>query len=172
MKANVTYQNIGTHWLVILNGAEEDIELAFNSFYNHGATSGGIEYNSSFNATFWTTPGKMRKYFYNRLRHISLSLEQEDAIEARAYSFVRDRMNPKTPWDVLAKVRHVADKMVRRLLSSAVREQFDNFKAGQKTDWNKKFGISDLHEYAVHSPSGNSIPGDKETMVSKVWNGS
>jgi len=165
MKADTTYQNLGSNWLVILNGNEEDIELAFNSFWNHGATSGSLEYNSLTNATFWTTPDKMRKYFFNRLRHISVSLEQEEYFNRRAGLFMKKHATKKSH-------EKIVTKMVRRLMFSAVDAQFKEFKSGQKTDWNKKFGIKDLHEYEVRSPSGNGMKADKETFVSKVWNAS
>jgi hypothetical protein len=170
MKANATYQNLGTNWLVILNGNEEDIELAFNSFYNHGATSGKLEWNSTFNATFWSTPKKMRTYFFNRLRHISISLEQENFFNRRAGLFIQKYPN-KT--DGARGHASIVTKMVRRLMFSTVNSQFKEFKSGQRTDWNKKFGMDELgmHEYAVHSPGGNGGSG-AETMVSKVWNGS
>jgi hypothetical protein len=174
MKANVSYQNLGTNWLVILNGNENDVELAFNSFYNHGATSGELDWNATYNATFWSTPAKMRTYFFNRMRHISLSIEQEEAIEARAYKFIVKHLKPKTPWEALSKVRHVANKMIRRLLHSTVTAQFNEFKEGSKTDWNKKFGITDYHEYAVGSTKNdaNRDPDDfRDYMVTRSLKG-
>lgn len=61
-------QNFGTAWLGILRGPTEQIELAFNGFYNYRATEGKLEYQDGCQtiATFWTSKKKMRRYFINR----------------------------------------------------------------------------------------------------------
>jgi len=73
------FQNCGSWWLMVLEGAEQDIELVFNGLWNHGAIDVSVErsdgtiYNgldytdhTRTKATFWSTPEKMYAFFFNR----------------------------------------------------------------------------------------------------------
>jgi hypothetical protein len=65
---SLTYQNFGTHWLGILRGKEQDIELVFNGLFNFGATSGKLEFQGFGNtvATFGTDKKSLYDYFFTR----------------------------------------------------------------------------------------------------------
>jgi hypothetical protein len=78
LNVELRFQNCGSWWLMILEGAEADIELCFNGLWNHGAidvsveradgsTYNGLDYtdNTRTKAKFWSTPEKMRKFFFN-----------------------------------------------------------------------------------------------------------
>jgi|TARA_B110001454_G_C12677011_1_gene416297 hypothetical protein len=68
MKLNnveLTYQDTGTNIAVCMIGNEGDINLQFNSFWNHGATSGELHWTTSFRAYFWTKEKKLKKALIN-----------------------------------------------------------------------------------------------------------
>lgn len=75
----LTYQDVGTNWLLIMEGAKQDIEYAFNSFYNLGAINApdgltwGVDDTSICVAWFWTTPYRLKKYFASRYTAIHLN---------------------------------------------------------------------------------------------------
>jgi hypothetical protein len=88
----LTYQDLGTNWLLILEGAKQDIEYAFYSFYNLGATNtpealvwGMEDEKLACVAWFWTTPYKLKKYFKARFTAIHLN-------EGKNQSFVSDTL--------------------------------------------------------------------------------
>jgi hypothetical protein len=65
MEVELAYQNVGGKWVGLLMGAHEEIELAFNSLFNHGATNGALQYLNAEQTSgyFWTTATKMIRYF-------------------------------------------------------------------------------------------------------------
>tara|TARA_B110001454_G_C12706624_1_gene428874 strand:+ start:572 stop:1078 length:507 start_codon:yes stop_codon:yes gene_type:complete len=68
MKINnvdIEYQDCGTSLCVVLVGKDNDIELAFNSFWNHGATKGELKWTTAFRAYFWTTEERLKKALVN-----------------------------------------------------------------------------------------------------------
>jgi hypothetical protein len=124
----VSYQNAGSGWLVILTGKAEEINLAFNSFWNHGATNGELDWISDTTAQFWTSAYKLKKYFVNRAKFI---LTAEDS---RIWQAIKNKAR-MTRAQKVNRIFEIADKVGS--------EQFDNFKANFKTDFkvNKvKFG--------------------------------
>lgn len=56
----VSYQNFGSSYLIILTGEECDIESTFNGLYNFGATNGQLRYRDACHsvATFWSSEYK------------------------------------------------------------------------------------------------------------------
>ena len=68
---DLTYQNGGTVWLVILRGAKQDIEQVFNGLWNLGATGGELDWedfkddNGNDIAVFWSNHKNMYKFFFN-----------------------------------------------------------------------------------------------------------
>jgi hypothetical protein len=73
LNVELSYQNCGSQWLIVLAGKEEEIELAFNGCYNLCATSGDLRFtdHTRSTATFWSKEKNMRRFFYNLnfLRH-------------------------------------------------------------------------------------------------------
>ena len=68
MKLNnveLTYQDTGTHLAVCMIGNDADIELQFNSFWNHGATSGELHWLTDGNAYVWATEMELKKAVIN-----------------------------------------------------------------------------------------------------------
>jgi len=64
MKLNnveITYQDTGTALAVCLIGNEDDINAQFNSFWNHGATSGELKWTMPWRAYFWTDKKRLVK---------------------------------------------------------------------------------------------------------------
>jgi hypothetical protein len=55
----VGIQDYGSSIKVVLYGKKKDIELQFNSFYNHGATNGDLHWKTKERAIFHSTPEKM-----------------------------------------------------------------------------------------------------------------
>lgn len=68
LDVDLTFQNFGSQWLMIMRGEENDILLAFNGMWNYGATSGEIDFTDHAKtvAKFWSDEKKMLKYFKNR----------------------------------------------------------------------------------------------------------
>ncbi len=60
---------LGTAAVVGIQGTEQEIEEQFNSFWNHGATSGELTWDFPDFAHFCTTPKKLDKYFLNSSFH-------------------------------------------------------------------------------------------------------
>ena len=64
MKLNnveLTYQDTGSSIAVCLVGLDTDIELQFNSFWNHGATNGELHWTMPWRAFFWTDEKRLVK---------------------------------------------------------------------------------------------------------------
>lgn len=72
---DISYQNFGSVWLVILRGKEQDIEATFNGFFNFGATNGDLDFHDGEHTigTFWTKEENLRWAFATiRLNHYLL----------------------------------------------------------------------------------------------------
>jgi len=65
MKLKLTQKNCGSRIAVGLHGEENDILDRFNSFWNHGATSGELHWLTDGNAYFWTTEKDLKKAVIN-----------------------------------------------------------------------------------------------------------
>jgi hypothetical protein len=65
----LTYQNFGSSWLVILRGSTENIERVFLGLWNLGATQGELEYKDHLQtvARFWSDEKNMRRFFMNQI---------------------------------------------------------------------------------------------------------
>ena len=61
MKLKLTQKNCGSRIAVGLHGEENDILDRFNSFWNHGATKGELQWLTEGNAYFWTTQKDLKK---------------------------------------------------------------------------------------------------------------
>ena len=84
LDVEVSFQSCLPKWIVILKGKEQDIELAFNGFFNFCAANGELNWRDGSArsvATFYSSPRKMEKFFY--LREL-LKTDQED--HSRAYA--------------------------------------------------------------------------------------
>lgn len=64
----MSFQNFGSSWLMILRGATEEIELAFNGLFNFCATNGELTYCDHLQtvATFWSSEEAMDKFFFEK----------------------------------------------------------------------------------------------------------
>lgn len=80
---SLTHQNLGSNWLMVMRGNEENILLVFNGLWNYGATSGELEFTDHVKttATFWSNEEKMTRFFYNlhESRHGVKSLAKDFA---------------------------------------------------------------------------------------------
>ena len=68
MKLNnveLSYQDTGTNIAVCLIGLDTDIELQFNSFWNHGATNGELKWTMPWRAYFWTDEKRLVRALIN-----------------------------------------------------------------------------------------------------------
>jgi len=67
MKEKLSYQDCGTAgWAVLIQADNaSDIENRFNSFWNHGATSGELHWQSDSRAYFWTNAERLLKAMHN-----------------------------------------------------------------------------------------------------------
>ena len=65
MKLKLTQKNCGSRIAVGLRGEKNDILDRFNSFWNHGATSGKLQWQTDDNAYFWTTKSDLKKAILN-----------------------------------------------------------------------------------------------------------
>jgi hypothetical protein len=65
MKLKLTQKNCGSRIAVGLHGEENDILDRFNSFWNHGATKGELQWLTEGNAYFWTTEKDLEKALVN-----------------------------------------------------------------------------------------------------------
>lgn len=121
----ISYQNVGSGWLVILTGDAEEIKLQFNSFWNHGATNGELDWICDTTAQFWTSAYKLKKYFVNRAK---FALTADDC----------------SLWIVIKnKARMTRTQKVQKIFAVAEKvgaEQFDKFRTNFKTDFKVKFG--------------------------------
>jgi hypothetical protein len=60
------YQDCGTYTAVAIESDNpKEIELQYNSFYNHSATDGELHYMSDRFAYIWTDKERLEKYFLN-----------------------------------------------------------------------------------------------------------
>jgi len=68
LEVTLTYQNFGSTWLCILRGSKEDIDLAFNGFFNYRGTNGEYEFfdHTQNVAVFWSDKRALRRFFFNR----------------------------------------------------------------------------------------------------------
>ena len=63
----LSYQNCGEFWAVFLKSQNtEKIEQSYNSFWNHGATSGKLHFLSDTFGYFWTTAKTLKKALVNQ----------------------------------------------------------------------------------------------------------
>jgi len=64
---DLSYQNCGEFWAIFLKGQDvEKIEQSFNSFWNHGATSGKLHWLSDYLGYFWATEKTLKKALVNQ----------------------------------------------------------------------------------------------------------
>lgn len=62
---NLTIQNNGSRWLLILRGSRGGIRLNHNGLYNWGATnSSRLRFDNEETATIWSSEDAMHKFFY------------------------------------------------------------------------------------------------------------
>jgi hypothetical protein len=152
----VSYQNNGSNWLIILNGKEEDIALAFNSFWNLRATSGELEWNGPCSAHFWTYPkpkgdckNSLWGYFYNYYALHAISYEKDEIIKQRARAFVQKRVRGlQSSKDYRAKVSEVYERMTRFLIAPMADKTFAEFAANNLNPFKVSFSV-DANEYAT-----------------------
>ena len=92
MKLKLTQKNCGSRIAVGLHGEENDILDRFNSFWNHGATSGELHWLTDGNAYFWTTEKDLEKAILNatlfELWNKHPELEEDDK-EAEALALAK-----------------------------------------------------------------------------------
>jgi hypothetical protein len=90
LNVRMSYQNMGSKWLIILRGPENEIELTFNGLYNHMATNGNLRYSSKAPgnavATFWSTAGDMWNCFKNKF---DLAHERAAAADCEAHANIQ-----------------------------------------------------------------------------------
>ena len=68
------YQDCGTYIAIAIESDDpEEIELQYNSFYNHSATDGELHYMSDRFAYIWTDKERLEKYFLNSSFHLLLN---------------------------------------------------------------------------------------------------
>jgi hypothetical protein len=67
LDVNLTYQNFGSTWALVLRGKTEDIEQAANGLYNWGATNGDCEFydHAQTVGVIWTDKPSLQKFFEN-----------------------------------------------------------------------------------------------------------
>ena len=98
MKLKLTQKNQGSRIAVGLHGEENDILDRFNSFWNHGATSGELHWQTAGNAYFWTTEKDLKKAILNatlfELWNNHPEMEEDDR-EAEALTIAKIENNPK-----------------------------------------------------------------------------
>jgi hypothetical protein len=84
LSVELSYQNIGSTWLMILRGPTKEIELTFNGLFNFCATGGELTYQNEAKtlATFWSSKEKMRKFFINRLSFSDTNSQKSKVILA------------------------------------------------------------------------------------------
>lgn len=71
LDVNLSYQNFGSTWVLVLRGKTEDIELAVNGLYNWGATNGDCEYydHTQTVGVIWTDKPSLLKFFESQARN-------------------------------------------------------------------------------------------------------
>ncbi len=168
----VTYQNNGSNWLIIINGKEEDISLAFNSFWNLRATSGELEWNGPCSAHFWTYPkpkgdckNSLWSYFFNYFSLHAISEEMDEKIRARARAFVQTKVKGlQSSHEYRAKVSRVYERMTKAIVLPLTNKAFADFSANNLNPYKVAFGVDDTEyqtrEYGIHfiedEDSGNA----------------
>ena len=104
MKLKLTQKNCGSRIAVGLHGEENDILDRFNSFWNHGATNGELQWLTDGNAYFWTTKKDLKKALVNatlfELWNKHPELEEDDK-EAEALAIAK-----RIAKDRLAKIEN------------------------------------------------------------------
>ena len=71
-------QQLGTVWLIgIESNDPEEMEQQYNSFWNHGATSGGLHEMCETFSYIVTDEERAKKYFLNSSLHLLLNLHPE-----------------------------------------------------------------------------------------------
>jgi hypothetical protein len=68
LDVDMSYQNFGSSWLIVLRGATEQIESAFNGLFNFCATNGQLTYQDHLQtvATFWSSEEAMDNFFFQK----------------------------------------------------------------------------------------------------------
>ena len=76
---NLTFQNFGSSWLIILRGAVEDINQSFNSFFNLNGANGSIDItdNNPPVGVFWSNEKAINRYWQNRFLLLNPSYNDE-----------------------------------------------------------------------------------------------
>lgn len=161
----ITYQNLGSNWLIILTGKEEDINLQFNSFWNHKATnSRGLDWQDLVTATFWCKPSRNKRglslwnYFYNRRLHV-LGDSFDESVKQRARQYTGK----------LSKEKYCA-RFTRLYVGMLANKEFRDFAENSKTDFNLSFTTS-VQEYNECSSQGEREESFTPEVVSKCWEG-
>ena len=71
-------QQLGTVWLIgIESNDQEEMERQYYSFWNHGATSGGLHEMCETFSYIVTDEERVKKYFENSSLHLLLNLQPE-----------------------------------------------------------------------------------------------
>lgn len=66
LDVNLTYQNFGSTWALIMRGKTESIEAATNGLFNWKATSGDVEFHDLAETVgvIWTNEDSMEHFFF------------------------------------------------------------------------------------------------------------
>lgn len=73
------YQDCGSKLCVYIDGdTHEDVQDTFNSFWNHMATNGELDWVSEFSGCFWTDRVRLMRSFENR--HMATMLNDADRL--------------------------------------------------------------------------------------------
>ena len=171
----VTYQNLGNNWLMILTGKEEDINLQFNSFWNHKATnSRGLDWQDLITATFWCKPVRNKKglslwnYFFNRRLHL-LGDTFEELVKARVQKYIR-RKRHSTKGEYRADFVKLCKRFERIYVGRIANQEFNSFRADCQTDFNKSFTTS-VSEYNECMSQNDGEESFTPEVVKKCWTG-
>jgi hypothetical protein len=80
--AKFYYHNLGKSWAVGIEGSnKEEVEAWFNGFWNHGATSGELQWFSNNFGYFWTTEKKLKRSLYNMSIHKFMDDKEGEELE-------------------------------------------------------------------------------------------
>tara|TARA_A100001037_G_scaffold302905_1_gene335682 strand:+ start:2027 stop:2455 length:429 start_codon:yes stop_codon:yes gene_type:complete len=131
------YQDCGTYTAVAIESDDpREIELQYNSLYNHGATDGELHYMSDRFAYVWTDEERLEKYFLNSSLALLLNdSEKYKSVEGGAMSDAKE----------LAEIRKSNMKRDNFASNPSLRHVPDCFALGYQ-DHN-----SDMKQAAVNS---------------------
>tara|TARA_B100000519_G_C14173598_1_gene405139 strand:+ start:445 stop:873 length:429 start_codon:yes stop_codon:yes gene_type:complete len=131
------YQDCGTYTAVAIESDDpNEIELQYNSLYNHGATDGELHYMSDRFAYVWTDEERLEKYFLNSSLALLLNdSEKYKSVEGGAMSDAKK----------LAEIRKSNMKRDNFASNPSLRHVPDSFALGYQ-DHN-----SDMKQAAVNS---------------------